>query len=65
MRKTTREQMVEDGQRTVLLRLGQALDKAEDSTICTETTERRSNQKQQVRDKILQELRHIKAEDDV
>ena len=38
MRKTTREQMVEDGWRTVLLRPGQPLDDAEDSTICTETT---------------------------
>ena len=59
MRKTSRE----DGRRTVLLRPGRPLDDAEDSTICTETTANRSRPEQRVRDKILQEPRHIKAED--
>ena len=63
MQKTTREQMAEDGRRTVLLRPGRPLDDAEDSTICTETTDNRSRPEQQVRDKILQEQRRIAAED--
>ena len=63
MRKTSREQMAEDGRRTVLLRPGQPLEDAEDSTICTETTANRSRPEQCVRDEILQEPRRIEAEE--
>ena len=53
MRRTSREQMAEDGRRTVLLRPGQPLEDAEDTTICTETTVNGSRLEQHVRDEIL------------
>ena len=55
--------MEEDGRRTVLLQPGQPLEDAEDSTICTATSDNGSRPEQRVRDEILREPRRIEAEE--
>ena len=53
MRRTSREQMAEDRRRTVLLQPGRPFKDAEESTICTETSDNGSRPEQRVRDEIL------------
>ena len=46
-----------------MLQPGRPLEDAEDTTICTETTDNGSRPEQRVRDEILWEPRRIKAEE--
>ena len=55
MKKTTLEQLAEDCWRTVLLKPGQMLEDTRDYTIFSKTTDRGSNQRNQICDEILLE----------
>merc|ERR1711973_854584 len=61
MRKTTLEQLAEDGRRTVLLRLGLPLEDVMDSTVMEEPTQQ-GDQVKETRDEILNEPRRSVAE---
>merc|ERR1711951_187228 len=61
MRKTTLEQLAEDGRRTVLLRLGLPLEDAMDSMVMEEPTQQ-GDQVKETRDEILNEPRRSVAE---
>ena len=61
MRKTTLEQLAEDGRRTVPLRPGLPLEDAMDSTVMEEPTQQ-EDQVKETRDEILNEPRRSEAE---